>query len=125
MDKIYLHGMQFYGYHGVLSEETMMGQRFIVDVTLGLSLREAGQSDRLDATVNYAEVYDIVKQIVEGSPVQLIETVAERVAEHILRQFHRVATVRVRVTKPSAPIPGVFQDVAVEIKRYQKSLSEE
>ena len=66
MDKIYVNGMKFYGYHGVFPEEQKLGQRFNVDVMLTLDLSKAGLSDDLDATVNYKEVYDAVKEIVEG-----------------------------------------------------------
>ena len=87
MDYIHLNEMEFYGYHGVLPEETKLGQRFRVTVSLATNLSEAGKSDELDKTVNYAEVYSVCQSVVEGKPVKLIEAVAERIAEEIKRKF--------------------------------------
>ncbi|GAY79025.1 2-amino-4-hydroxy-6-hydroxymethyldihydropteridine pyrophosphokinase [Sporolactobacillus inulinus] len=77
--------MQFYGYHGALEEERRIGQRFDVDVSLILDLYRAGSTDRLDQTVNYADVYTKVKEIVEGPPCALIEHVAEKIAETVCK----------------------------------------
>ena len=117
MDKIKLTGLNFYGYHGVLPEERQMGQEFSVDVSMYLDLQEAGQTDKLEATTNYAEVYEVVKTVVEGQPRKLIETVGEEIAQTILRDFGRVQRVRVTVHKPHAPLPGVFTDASVSIVR--------
>lgn len=78
MDKIYLNELVFYGYHGVLAEETKLGQTFRVSLILGLSTKKAGISDSVDDTVSYAEVYETVKEIVEGTPFKLIEALAEK-----------------------------------------------
>ncbi|HEY8346013.1 MAG TPA: dihydroneopterin aldolase [Symbiobacteriaceae bacterium] len=116
MDRIILSGMQFYGYHGVYPEEARLGQNFIVDVELCLDLREAGQHDDLRRTVDYAKVYRLIKEVVEGQPYKLIEAVAERVAARLLAAFP-VAEVVVRVHKPNVPIPGALDRVTVEIRR--------
>src|SRR5918992_6150404 len=86
-DEILLEGMRFYAYHGVNPEERALGQRFSVDVVLGVDLRRAGQSDNLADTVSYSAVYKLVRQIVEGQPRQLIEAVAEEIAAAILMEF--------------------------------------
>ena len=91
MDRIVLDHMEFYGYHGCLTEERAKGQEFYVDVNLALSLRRAGKSDELKNTVNYAAVFEIVKSIVEGQSYHLIEAVAERIAEAPLRAGELVA----------------------------------
>lgn len=118
MDYIHLHDMQFYGYHGALPEETKLGQRFNVSLSLAVSLEEAGCTDELDQTVNYAEVYGVVKGVVEGEPVKLIEAVAERIAAAIQESFgHKVMGCRVRVIKPDPPIPGHYRAVEVDITR--------
>ncbi|MFC4182024.1 dihydroneopterin aldolase [Saccharococcus thermophilus] len=117
MDKIYLQRMEFYGYHGVLPEENMLGQRFIVDVTLETNLQKAGKSDRLEDTINYAEVYNICRHIVEKKKFALIEAVAETIAGGILSSFPAVIRCTVKVTKPNPPIPGHYESVAVEIVR--------
>lgn len=117
MDKIYVNKMQFYGYHGVFSEETKLGQRFIVDLAVGLDFRKAGETDSLDASVNYAELYRVSKEVVEGKPYKLIEAVAEKIASRILQEFPLVEETTVKVIKPDPPIPGHYQSVAAEITR--------
>lgn len=120
-DRIFLSGLTFYGYHGVNPEERRLGQRFVVDLALTLDLEPAGQSDDLTRTVNYSLVYKVVRDAVEGPPLNLIEAVAERIAQTILAQMS-VPGVRVRVTKPWAPVKGmVAGEVAVEINRARRS----
>jgi dihydroneopterin aldolase/2-amino-4-hydroxy-6-hydroxymethyldihydropteridine diphosphokinase len=109
--------MQFYGYHGALPEEQRIGQRFDVDVTLNCDLYQAGTTDQLEQTVNYAEVYMQVKEIVEGRACKLIETVAEKIAEAILLNFSKVESCHVTVIKPNPPIAGHYDSVSVEIER--------
>ncbi|MBU8788643.1 MULTISPECIES: dihydroneopterin aldolase [Bacillus] len=117
MDKVYVEGMEFYGYHGVFDEENKLGQRFRVDLTAYLDLSEAGKTDRIDATINYAELYKLCKEVVEGEPVNLVETLAETIAGHVLKQFQTVQECTVKVTKPDPPIPGHYKSVAIEMTR--------
>ncbi len=117
MDKIFVNKMEFYGYHGVFPEETRLGQRFIVDLMVEADLRRAGESDDLTYSINYGELYELCKGIVEGPPSKLVEAVAEKIAQACLSQFTRVMTCTVRVTKPDPPIPGHYESVAVEITR--------
>lgn len=117
LDHIRLRGMRFYGYHGALPAERELGQRFVVDVELAFDLRPAGQSDDLARTVSYAEVYDLVRAVVEGPPRALLESVAEQVAARILERFAIVEEVRVLARKPEAPIPGILEAAEVEIIR--------
>ncbi|HJF31488.1 MAG TPA: dihydroneopterin aldolase [Sporosarcina psychrophila] len=118
MDYIHLNELEFYGYHGALPEETKLGQRFRVTVSLATDLSEAGKTDDLDKTVNYAEVYSVCRSIVEGSPVKLIEAVAEKIATDILNEFaNKVTGVRVVLIKPDPPIPGHYASVSVDITR--------
>ena len=117
MDKIILKGMQFYGYHGLFKEERKLGQRFHVDVELYTLLEEAGQTDRMEASIHYGEAYEKIKEIVEGTPHNLIEAVAESVADQLLTNFEKLAACTVKVIKPDPPIPGHYESVAVEIYR--------
>jgi dihydroneopterin aldolase len=118
MDYIHLNEMEFYGYHGALPEETKLGQRFRVTVSLATDLSEAGKTDNLDKTVNYAEVYHVCRSIVEGEPVKLIETVAEKIATNVMEEFAtKVTGVRVVLIKPDPPIPGHYASVSVDITR--------
>ena len=125
MDAIHLSAMSFYAHHGVAAEERSLGQRFLVDVRLELDLRAAAQTDDLDATVDYALVWETVRSAVEGAPLKLIESVGERVARAVLRRFDRVDGVWVRVSKPAAPIAGATTGgVAVELTRRRAELGE-
>ncbi|WP_456277117.1 dihydroneopterin aldolase [Bacillus sp. AK128] len=117
MDKIELHEMIFYGYHGVLPEETKLGQRFIVDLTLSMDLSKPGKSDHLDDTVNYAEVYNLCKKIVEGEPRKLVEAVAEDICEQVLQSFSKVEECSIRFIKPDPPIQGYYKAVSVSLTR--------
>lgn len=119
-DEILLEGMRFYAYHGVNPEERVLGQRFVVDVTMAVDLRAAGQSDALDDTVSYSAVYKLVRGIVEGEPRNLIEAVAEEIAATILTAHQRVQWVTVTVRKPEVPLKGAMLDAAgVRITRQR------
>jgi len=117
MDKIVIKGATFHGYHGVLPEEKTLGQKFILDLELFLSLEACGKTDDLTKTVSYKDVLDAVEKIVTKERFALIEALAENIAQKILKEFPRVREVTVRVHKPGAPLTQVFSDVYVEIKR--------
>ncbi|GAA4721661.1 dihydroneopterin aldolase [Brevibacillus fulvus] len=119
MDKIYFQRMEFYGYHGVFEAEAQLGQRFYVDLELSLDLTKAGQSDELGDTVNYADIFTSVRQIVEGERYKLIEALTSRIAEQLLSQF-AFMEVKVKVTKPNPPINGHYEAVAVEMVRSRE-----
>lgn len=120
-DTIHLHNMQFYAFHGVNPEEKILGQRFEVDVALSVDARPAGLSDDLRQTINYAQVYKVVKRIVEEERFDLIEALAERLATRIGKQFGPDG-VRVCVRKPHVPLKGsVLEYVAVDIERRRES----
>ena len=109
--------MEFYGYHGVFPEETRLGQRFIIDLTVSLDVRRAGETDELQYSVNYGELFEMVKEIVEGKPYKLLEAVAEKITKSLLAAFPLIDEVAVKVIKPDPPIPGHYKSVAVEITR--------
>lgn len=115
--KIHLCGMVFYGRHGHHPEEKALGQRFIVDLTLTMDMGDAAARDDLNATVNYAEVYSLCRDLVEGTPVKLIETLADRILTAILDRHPRVLTAAIFLKKPAVPIAGVLEHVAVEAER--------
>lgn len=117
MDKIYVNKMEFYGYHGVFPEETRLGQRFIVDLMVEVDLKRAGESDDLTHSVNYGELYELCKGIVEGKPFKLVEGVAEKIAKDCLSRFTLASSCTVKVIKPDPPIPGHYESVAIEITR--------
>ena len=115
-DRIRLTGLRASAFHGVLDYERRNGQLFLIDLTLHLSLAEAAATDDLAKTVDYGELSEQVVKAVESDPVDLIETVAERVASVVLAN-PRVDLVDVVVHKPNAPIGVPFDDVTVEITR--------
>ena len=118
MDYIHVRDMQFFGYHGVLQEETVLGQRFRASVSLAVDIKKAGETDNLEHTVSYVGVYDICKEVIEGEPYKLIEAVAETIASRILSQYEgQVMGCRIEIIKPDPPIPGHYKEVAVEIVR--------
>jgi dihydroneopterin aldolase len=116
-DLIKLEGMVFFGYHGVNEEEKVKGQKFVVDIDLFCDLRLAGNSDDLSDTINYSIVYKIAKEILEGKSQNLIETLAEKIADSILGNWPEIA-VRIKISKPDVPIKGSFlSNASVEITR--------
>ena len=117
LDKIIMKDMAFFGYHGVLKEERALGQKFIVTIELSLSLKEAGKTDDISKTVSYAEVYDLVKKIVENVKFMLMEALSENISAMILKDFQMVSEVSVEIKKPEAPVPGIFNYMAVKINR--------
>lgn len=122
-DKIYLNHLQFYANHGLLSEETALGQRFNIDVALYLDLASAGKSDFMADSVSYADVYTVIEDIVVAEPpVKLLEHLAHKLATRILEQFSLVDEVMIKVTKPDPPIRGIYDSVAVEIYRDRQWL---
>ncbi|MFD5336724.1 dihydroneopterin aldolase [Streptomyces hawaiiensis] len=116
MDRVALRGLKARGHHGVFPQEREEGQTFIVDVVLGLDTRPAAADDDLAKTVHYGIVAEEVVAVVQGEPVDLVETLAERIAQVCLKH-EEVREVEVCVHKPDAPITVPFDDVTVTITR--------
>lgn len=104
------------GWHGVLGQERRDGQDFVVDALLHLDTRDAARSDALADTVDYGHLAQQLAATVAGPPVDLIETLAQRLADCCLAD-PRVIRAEVTVHKPAAPIPLSFRDVAVTVTR--------
>jgi dihydroneopterin aldolase len=109
-------GIEAVGHHGVFDFERRDGQLFRVDLALGLDTRTAARSDDLHDTVDYGTLVAAVKKAIEHDPVDLIETLAERIADVCLTDT-RVTWAEVTVHKPQAPIEATFSDVALTIHR--------
>jgi dihydroneopterin aldolase len=116
-DRIELRGMRFSGRHGVLPVEAEQAQPFEVDVVLELDLALAGTSDDLTRTVDYGAVATIARDVVEGPHVDLVETLAERIAAGVLAEHPTATAVTVRVRKPEAPVLVELDWAGVEIRR--------
>jgi len=117
LDRLAVRGIEAFGHHGVFEFERRDGQVFVADLVLGLDTRSAARSDDLRDTVDYGSLVAKVKDAIESDPVDLIETLAERIANTCLED-HRVRTVEVTVHKPDAPIESTFADVALTITRH-------
>jgi 7,8-dihydroneopterin aldolase/epimerase/oxygenase len=115
-DRIELVGLRARGFHGVLEHERRDGQDFIVDVALDVDTAPAAATDELDKTVDYGVLAQSIAAVVSGEPVDLIETLAQRIADVCLRDT-RVLAVDVAVHKPSAPVTVPVEDVVVRIRR--------
>lgn len=118
-DIITLRGIRARGYHGVLDFERQQGQDFVVDVIMHVDLSRPGRTDELDSTVDYAQIADAIVAEIQGPPLNLIEALAQRIAQRCL-SFNKVKQVTVTVHKPQAPISVPFEDVAVTIVRKKK-----
>ncbi|WP_345753665.1 2-amino-4-hydroxy-6-hydroxymethyldihydropteridine diphosphokinase [Bifidobacterium pseudocatenulatum] len=120
MDQIRLTGVRAVGKHGVLDFEHERAQTFVVDATLFLDLAPAGHSDDLHDTVDYGAIAKGIVAIIEGEHVDLIEKLADRIANMIL-EYPAVAQTQVTVHKPSAPIVVPFDDVSVTVERSRET----
>ncbi|MDQ0644113.1 dihydroneopterin aldolase [Microbacterium murale] len=119
LDQIRLTGLTVFGRHGVFEHERENGQEFVIDLRLRLELAAAAASDDVVDTVHYGELAEKVAAVVAGEPVNLIETLAERIADVVLADT-RVRQADITVHKPHAPIPLTFSDVSVTISRPRK-----
>lgn len=118
-DTITLTGLDCFAHHGVFDFEKQAGQRFVIDLVVDVDLAAASMSDDVAQTIHYGELAEAVVAAVERDAVDLIETVAERVAATVL-EWKTARAVRVVVHKPDAPITVPFGDVAVTIVRRQQ-----
>ena len=116
LDRIAVTGITARGFHGVLAEEKRDGQTFVVDVALGVDTRGAAAGDDLERTVDYSVVAARVGDVVTGESLDLVETLAQRIADVCLA-FGLVQAVEVVVHKPEAPVGVPFDDVVVTIVR--------
>ena len=115
-DRIHIRGLEAFAFHGVYLDEAVQGQRFVVDLTLHLDLASAGHSDELADTVHYGELAEAVHSVLTSERHDLIERVAQRVADTALAD-ERVAAVDVAIHKPEAPVGVAVADIVVEIHR--------
>lgn len=116
-DKISITGVRAHGKHGVLQQEKLSEQEFIVDAELKMDLQAAAKSDDLAKTVSYEDIAVLIHKIITGPSVNLIETLAGKISDEILENYSKVEKVKVTVHKPTAPISVPFGDVSVTIKR--------
>lgn len=117
MDKILIKDLELFAHHGVLKEEKNLGQKFLLSLELNLDLRNAGTTDDLNKTVNYAELCERVEAQFRKEKYDLIEAAAEKIAEYILVNYPIIKSVKLILKKPWAPILKPVNYVAVQIER--------
>ncbi|MFQ6606919.1 MAG: dihydroneopterin aldolase [Fidelibacterota bacterium] len=120
MGKIRLNQMLFYGYHGADESEQSRGGTFEVDLEIDTHIRDAAESDHLEDTINYADVYSTVHDSLTSKKHYLLESLAQEVADAIMKKFP-INAVKVNVRKPHAPVKGVIGSVEVEIVRNRSN----
>jgi len=116
-DRIFLTGLLVHAHHGLLSHESEVGQRFVIDLDLALDLSAAAASDHLADTVSYADVAAVTVRTFKACNFKLLEAAAGAVADAILSAFPPITAVTVTVHKPHAPIAAIFDDVGVVMTR--------
>ena len=114
MECIELKKMTFYAYHGVLEQERIAGNTYCVDLKLFLELSKAIASDKLEDTINYAEIYALIKEEMK-IPSNLIEHVAGRIFQKIKQCYPQVLRIKIRLAKMNPPVDGDIQEAAVII----------
>ena len=116
MGLIAVEGMHFYAHHGYYREEQVIGGQFIVDVYIQANIEEAAKSDRIEKTVNYENIYKVVKGEMEKDS-KLIEHITQNILESILLAFAEISELKVRVSKLNPPIKGTVNRVFVELEK--------
>ncbi len=120
-DCIFVHGLSLHAYHGVMAHEAKVGQTFTLDLELTIDLSAAARSDKVVDTVSYDKVVDCASEAFCAQRFRLIEAAAGRVADAVLAAFPRVASVKVTIHKPHAPIAATFSDVGVTLLRSRQT----
>lgn len=123
MDTLYINDIRAYGYTGAFAEENVLGQWFRVDLALDLNLAQAGTSDRLSDTYNYADAVQAIQQLIQHQPFYLIESVVSEIAKTVLQSDDRLTQITVKLTKLTPPVPNFAGNVAVEITRDRSHLN--
>ena len=112
---IRLHDMRFYAYHGVMEQERRVGGEYLVSLQVETDLSRAVNSDSVADTVNYAQLYEVVKREM-AEPSQLLEHVAGRIGQRVLDHFQQVTALTVRVTKCNPPMGADCKGASVELR---------
>lgn len=121
-DRIELDQIVIYAYHGSISEERKLGQRFEIRVVVYLDLTEAARDDSLNSTVNYHELFQAVLSVSTGTRFQLIEALGGHISDTIFERFEQARGVRIRICKLHPPIPEYYGNAIVEISRVRPGL---
>jgi len=122
LDKIILDGMQFFGYHGVFPEEKKFGSQFVIDLDLYLNLYLPSSTDFIGDTVDYSQVFEVVRSVIEGDSQNLVETLCNTIGTKIILRFSLVEAVTVKVAKQNPSIGGgMLKSAGVEMTLSRQS----
>lgn len=122
MDKIIVKGLKIFAFHGVNPEEQRDGQLFILDIIANADLKKPCQSDDINDTVSYAKILKTAQRVMISQKDFLLERVAERIAQALLKKFEMLESVDITIKKPNAPIKADFEYTAINIVRGRESL---
>lgn len=117
MDCITISDLEVFAFHGVLKEENILGQKFLISAELYLDVSEAAKEDDIGKSINYADVCKEIDAFLKGNTFKLIETMADRLAKHLLRLYTPLQEVNIKIKKPWAPIMMTLNTVSVSAKR--------
>lgn len=117
MDRIKITNLEVFAYHGVLKEENILGQKFLITAELFTEVSEAAKGDDITKSINYADVCKTIETFIKEHTFQLIETIAERLAHHLLKTYHRIDKITLEIKKPWAPILMTLDTVSVRVER--------
>jgi len=120
-DKIFITGILIHAHHGVMPHEKKVGQQFVIDIELAIDLTQAARSDKLVDTVSYSSIVAAATRAFTTKSYRLVEAAAGAIANEVLTAFPAVASVRVTVHKPHAPVAAIFSDVGVTIERTRRA----
>ncbi len=120
MDKVALIGMEFYAYHGVYDEERIIGGTFMVDVEVGANVSASFQSDNVNKTINYEDIYRICKAVM-SRPLNLIEAIAFKIEEQIRNEFKNIQSLKITVHKKNPPLGGKVEESKFELNKTYKA----
>ncbi|MFO7897344.1 MAG: dihydroneopterin aldolase [Candidatus Cloacimonadales bacterium] len=115
--RVHLKEMIFYGFHGVAPEERSLGQRFTVNFSFETAAEHDREISKLEDTVDYTKVYDIIKHVIEEHTFQLLEDCANLILDTVLQTFPEIVHSVVKIKKPSVPIQGILEAVELEMER--------
>ncbi len=119
-DRIAVDRIAVFAHHGLFAEEQKLGQRFYISLVAGVDTRAAGLSDDFTKTVSYVDLTEIAVANATRKRFHILEALAEAIAGEILESLPAVEWIRVKVEKPSAPIPAVLENVSVAIERSRR-----
>ncbi len=123
MGKISLEGIEIFGHHGYYAEERKKGNTFIVDIILTVDFQKAAVEDTIDGTINYEQVYEIIKQEM-GNSVKLLEHLAQRIVGKVMEEFTKVSAIELSISKLNPPLSGKCKKAKVTVQYSREEFNQ-